>query len=140
MPVALTGKVNNKGTKDISSSGMSAKLALEVDDDYFNPTFIKAAPGAKVTIDIENEGSNSHTFTLDDGTVNKQIDPGKDATVTVTVPMSGSLKFHCNFHGSMGMQGAFFTGTGAASGSGSGSTTAPAAPTTTAASGGGSGY
>ena len=124
-PVALSGKVNGGTKKDISSSGATAKVEIEMDDNYYSPTYVKAAPGATVTVELKNEGSNPHTFTLDGGKVDQQVDPGSTKSVTVTVPTSGSLRFSCNFHGAMGMQGAFYTGTG------SGSSTKPAAPTTT---------
>jgi plastocyanin len=130
-PVKLEGTVNDKGTKDISGDGADAKLALELDDNYFSPTFIKAEPGAKVTVELENEGDNPHTFTLDDGSVDQQVEPGAKETVTITVPEDGSLRFSCDFHGSMGMQGAFYTGTGSSGGGGA---------TTTEPSSGGSGY
>jgi plastocyanin len=136
MPVKLDGTVNDKGTKDVSGDGDKADVEVELDDNYFKPTFIQAAPGATVTVELKNEGSNPHTFTLDDGSVDKELQPGDKATVEVTVPEDGSLRFSCNFHGSMGMQGAFFTGTGgSASGSSGGGAT-----TTTGSSSGGSGY
>ncbi|MGB3411666.1 MAG: cupredoxin domain-containing protein [Microthrixaceae bacterium] len=108
-PVELSGEVNNKGTKDISGEGTRTKVDIEVDDNYFSPTYIQAAPGATVTVKLENEGKAAHTFTLDDSSVDQTLQPGDEATVTVKVPASGSLRFSCNFHGAMGMQGAFFT-------------------------------
>ena len=108
-PVDLSGKVNDKGSKDISGDGATAEVDIEVDDNYFKPTFVEAAPGATVTVHLANEGGTTHTFTLDDASVDQTLEPGDDATVTVTVPESGSLRFSCNFHGAMGMQGAFYT-------------------------------
>jgi plastocyanin len=105
------GNVNNMGSRDLGAS-MAATLQLEADDSYFKPTFIKAAPGAKVTVEIENEGSSSHTFTIDGTSVNEELDPGAKATAEVTVPTNGALQFHCNFHGSAGMVGAFYTNDG----------------------------
>ena len=43
-PVTVDGKVNVKGTKDISSK-KSASIEIEADDYYFNPTFVKVAAG-----------------------------------------------------------------------------------------------
>jgi len=129
--------VNAEGTKDISGDGDQADLEMELDDNYFKPTYIKAAPGATVTVELENEGDNPHTFTLDDGSIDQKLDPGAKASVEVTIPDDGILRFSCDFHGAMGMQGAFYTEAGTGSGA-SGD-----APTTTAASGssgGGSGY
>ena len=112
-PVTLDGKVNNKGTKDISAK-TSATLDIEADDFYFKPTFVKVAPGEKVTIEVENEGDATHTFTSDGLSADKQISPGKKAKITVTVPNSGTaFEFHCDFHQSMGMRGAFYTKAGA---------------------------
>ena len=98
----LSGSVNDKGTQTVSGS----TLKLEADDFYFKPTFIDAKPGTKLTVTIENEGQNTHTFTIDSAKVDEEMSPGKDATVTVTVPSSGNLNFYCRFHRGQGMQGA----------------------------------
>jgi plastocyanin len=98
----LSGSVTDKGTQTVSGS----TLKLEADDFYFKPTFIDAKPGTKLTVTIENEGQNTHTFTIDSAKVDEEMSPGKDATVTVTVPSSGNLNFYCRFHRGQGMQGA----------------------------------
>lgn len=131
-PVSLPGKLTDKGRVDLSGKGAAATQEIEADDNYFKPTFIKAAPGAVLTIELKNEGKNPHTFSVDDGQVDQQLAPGSSKTVKVTVPMTGSLRFHCNFHGNMGMQGAIYTAKAGA--------TATTVATTTTASSGGSGY
>jgi plastocyanin len=98
----LSGTVNDKGTKTVSGSS----LELEADDFYFKPTFVDAKPGTKLSIEIENEGKNTHTFTIDSANVDQEIAPGKKAEVSVTVPASGNLNFYCRFHRGSGMQGA----------------------------------
>jgi plastocyanin len=111
-PVTLDGKVNAKGTKDISGKS-TASLEIEADDFYFSPTFVKVQPGEKVTIELKNEGSATHTFTSDALNIDQQLSSGKSKKVKVTVPSSGTaFQFHCDFHESMGMQGAFFTKAG----------------------------
>lgn len=131
-PVALEGTVNNEGTKDVSGDG-DTKVEVELDDNYFKPTFIKAKPGATLTIELKNKGKNPHTFSVDDGQADEKVDPDKSASVTVTVPDSGALRFHCNFHGGSGMQGAFYSKDGdkvsaaGSDGSGGGSTSTTAA-------------
>jgi len=110
-PVTLDGKVNNKGTKDVSTS-KSAKFELEADDYYFEPTFIKVQPGEKVTITLKNEGSATHTFTSDALNVNQTVSPDHSQKITFTIPSNAKVfAFHCDFHVSMGMQGAFYTAT-----------------------------
>jgi plastocyanin len=112
-PVTLDGKVNAKGTKDISKS-KRATLEVELDDFYFSPTFIKVKPGEKVTLKIKNEGRASHTFTSTALGADKTLSPDSSTRMTITIPSSGkAFEFHCNFHGSMGMKGAFFTAKGA---------------------------
>jgi plastocyanin len=107
-PVQLSGQVTNKGTKDISGKGASTDLELEADDFYFNPTFIKAAPGQKVTLEIKNEGSATHTFTSPTLNVDQEIAPDQSVKLDVTMPASGTAAWYCRFHRSSGMQGAFF--------------------------------
>lgn len=111
-PVTLSGKVNNKGTKNVSADGASTKLEIEADDFYFNPTFVKVAPGQKIKIELKNEGSATHTFTSPTLDVDKELAPDTTATVEVTAPASGTAAFFCRFHKGSGMQGAMFTTSG----------------------------
>jgi plastocyanin len=114
-PVDLGEKVNNKGSKDVSSKS-KATIEAELDDNYYKPTFIKAKAGEKITFELENEGDNTHTFTSDDLSVDKQLSPGKKAKFTITVPSSGAVfQFHCEFHQTLGMRGAVYTTAGATS-------------------------
>jgi plastocyanin len=106
-PVALQGKVTNKGTKTLDPG--ATELEVEADDFYFKPTFVKAAPGQKLEIEIENEGSATHTFTSTALGVDEELSPGAKKTVEVTVPTDGAAGFFCRFHRSQGMQGAIFT-------------------------------
>jgi plastocyanin len=103
-PVSLPGEVSNHGTKAL---GSATKLELELDDTYFGPTFIIANAGTKVTVELENEGSIAHTFTIDGMNVDQLLDVGKKATIDVQLPASGSVVFYCRFHRDGGMQGAF---------------------------------
>src|SRR5436190_24210850 len=61
VPVQLTGKVTDKGTKDVSGK---STVEVEADDYYFNPTFLKATPGATLDVSLKNEGKQVHTFTI----------------------------------------------------------------------------
>jgi plastocyanin len=115
-------QANNHGTKPVSG-----ETKVEIDDYYFEPTILKGKPAQKVTLELDNEGSVEHSFTIDSQSIDQVIAPGKDAKVTVTMPKSGSLSFYCKFHKSQGMAGALVT-------SGSG-----AAPPPPPASGGGGG-
>ena len=145
-PVQLEGKVTNKGEKTVKKG----KISIEADDFYFKPTFEKSALGSTVTVKLKNEGKTQHTFTIDSLGIDTVLDPGKKATVTVTLPTDGALGFYCRFHGpnasNQGMQGAFFSKKGetvtTGGGGGAPASSAATASTTaaTASSGGRSGY
>ena len=105
-PVSISGKVNNHGTKDVKDGDT---IEMEADDFYFGPTFIKGPAGAKITVDLHNEGKSKHTYTVDDQKIDQQLDPDAKATVSVTLPASGTLVYYCQFHQNQGMQGALFT-------------------------------
>ena len=110
-PVNVDGRVNVKGTKDVSSKS-AATIDMEADDYYFGPTFVKVQPGEKVRITLKNEGDSTHTFTSEGLSIDQEVAAGKSTHFTLTVPSDGTaFAFHCDFHQSMGMQGAFFTGT-----------------------------
>jgi plastocyanin len=93
----------NHGTKD--ASGME-ELDVELDDNYFEPTVITGTPGQKLKLELENEGSAEHNFTLDAQSLDQDVDAGEKAEVTVTVPQSGQVSFYCKYHKQLGMAGA----------------------------------
>jgi len=105
-PVSISGKVNNHGTKDVKDGD---SIEMETDDYYFGPTFIKGPPGAKITVELANEGKATHTFTIDDQKIDQKLAPDAKANVSVTLPASGVLVYYCQFHQNQGMQGALFT-------------------------------
>ena len=72
----------------------------------FDPTVLKGKPGEQVTLELKNEGKREHNFSVDAQGVDKDIEAGADATVTVTIPRSGEISFYCSYHRSKGMAGA----------------------------------
>jgi plastocyanin len=91
------------GTKDVSGE---SEIDLEADDFYFEPTILEGSPGEKLKIEVENEGSATHTFTIDSQNVDVTVQPDGKREVDVTFPQSGTLRFYCRFHASQGMAGA----------------------------------
>jgi plastocyanin len=84
-----------------SPAGGGSSQVLTISGFAFHPDTLTASAGEKVTIAITNKDSTTHSFTLDNGSVSKDIPPGQTVDVTVTWPLSGSLGFHCRFHPSM---------------------------------------
>jgi plastocyanin len=103
----MGSQVESHGTKDVSSE--SGKVEIELDDNYFEPTILKGKPGQMVELELKNEGNTTHTFTIAEQSINKEIQPGDETEVEVTFPQSGALKFVCTFHQSQGMVGALMT-------------------------------
>ena len=103
-PVSLEGTVNDHGTGEVEDD----ELELELDDNYFGPTFVRGTPGQEVTVELVNEGDATHTFTSDALGVDEEVDADDEASVTVTLPDEGAVEFHCRFHEPQGMKGAFY--------------------------------
>ena len=116
-PVALPGTTSGDGRVGDATSG---SLAVELEDFYIDPTYIKATPGSKVKLSLKNTGSAPHTFTSTALGVDETLQPGASKDVEVTLPASGATEFHCRFHQSGGMQGAFFFKAGDALSGGAG--------------------
>jgi len=108
-PAATSSPITDKGTKDVS--GMTT-FELELDDKYFSsPTFMKVKSGQILKIELKNEGSLEHNFTVTSLGINKDLEPGSSMDVTLTFPASGTdLAFFCEYHVTQGMRGAFFFG------------------------------
>lgn len=94
-------KANDHGTKTVSGD----ELEVELDQFYFEPTVIKGPAGQKVTLELRNEGSTRHNFSLTDQNVDQDVAGGEDQKVTVTIPQSGVVEFFCKYHKSLGMVG-----------------------------------
>ena len=82
-------------TAETGSSGGGTTITIA--GFAFDPDTITLSGPTEVT--VTNEDTTTHTFTLDDGSVDQTVEPG--ATVTVTVDVSAATGFHCNIHPQM---------------------------------------
>ncbi|MEX0983594.1 MAG: cupredoxin domain-containing protein [Actinomycetota bacterium] len=79
-----------------SSSAPSGEAgSLSMSGFAFVPGDVTTGTGG--TLSVTNEDSTTHTFTMDDGSVDQQVGAGQ--TVEVTITAAGS--FHCDIHPSM---------------------------------------
>jgi len=75
-------------------------------DNYFKPKTISGKPGSTVKIELKNEGKSEHNFKIDSQkAADADVEPGKDASVSVKIPASGSVAFYCEYHKGLGMVG-----------------------------------
>jgi plastocyanin len=109
---------NDHGSKSVSGS-----TEVELDDFYFNPTVLKGKAGSQVTLELKNESSTEHNLTIDAQGIDKDVEAGEDAKVTVTIPQSGEISFYCKYHKSRGMAGALAVGGSGGMTGGGGTTT-----------------
>jgi len=99
-------KANDKGTESVS--GMD-EFELELDNFYFKPTVLKGTPGQELKIELSNDGSALHNFTLEAQSIDQDVQSEEKADVTVTFPQSGFLEFFCKYHRALGMVGELST-------------------------------
>ena len=108
---------------DHGSKTVSGETEVELDDFYFNPTVLKGKAGSQVTLELKNESSTEHNLTIDAQGIDKDVEAGEDAKVTVTIPQSGEISFYCKYHKSRGMAGALAVGGSGGMTGGGGTTT-----------------
>ena len=99
-------QANDHGTED--ATGKST-FEIEADNDtsgyYFKPTILQGSGGQSITLEIKNEGSVPHNFSITSMNVNVNIDPGASQEVKVTFPQSGTVEYFCSIHHALGMAG-----------------------------------
>jgi hypothetical protein len=49
---------------------------------------LKGKPGSKVTLELKNDSSIERNFSIDAEHIDKDLEGGKSASVTVTIPQS----------------------------------------------------
>jgi plastocyanin len=111
-----TTPLNDHGKKDVSSL---SDFTLEIDDNYFQPTFLKVKAGQKLSLELENQGASQHTFTITSLNIDQVVDPSAKKEIEITFSDSGAdIAFFCRIHGAAVMRGGFYFGSAPASGGG----------------------
>jgi plastocyanin len=99
-------QANDHGTQDATGK---TTFEIEADNDssgyYFNPTILQGSGGRSITLEIKNEGSVQHNFSITSMNVNVTIQPGASQEVKVTFPQTGTVEYFCTFHHALGMAG-----------------------------------
>jgi plastocyanin len=79
----------------------SDTVEVLLQDDEFAPDVLSLEAGTEVTVEVRNDGSNGHNFTIDALDLSTgTVEPGRVVTATFTVP-NGTTEYHCTFHPSM---------------------------------------
>jgi plastocyanin len=77
------------------SDAAADHIGIGITGTRFHPASLDV-PAAPTTIVIANNDPFTHTFTLDDGSVDREIPAG--ATVRVVVDLTRTTGFHCRIH------------------------------------------
>jgi plastocyanin len=78
-----------------ADGGAPDHVGIGITGTRFDPASLDV-PAGPTTIVIANNDPFTHTFTLDDGSVDRQILSG--ATVRVVVDLTRTTGFHCRIH------------------------------------------
>ena len=99
-------QANDHGTQDATGK---TTFEIEADNDssgyYFNPTILQGSAGQSITLEIKNNGSVLHNFSITSMNVNINIQPGASQEVKVTFPQTGTVEYFCSIHHALGMAG-----------------------------------
>jgi plastocyanin len=102
--VVIDGKgINRHGTATVADGGT---IEMDMGEDYFAPSVLQGPPGATVAIELHNEGSRPHNFSVPGQGIDLRCGVRARGTVTVTFPASGVLLFRCRYTATSGMRGA----------------------------------
>jgi plastocyanin len=92
--------------KTTAVSNTSDQVSVKMEDNFFGTKTITGKPGSTVKVALTNVGQNEHNFKIDSQKqADADVEPGKSATVSVTIPTSGSVQFYCEYHKGLGMVG-----------------------------------
>jgi plastocyanin len=106
--VALTACARERSGDVQEGTAGSDAVEVVLQDDAFVPDDLRLRAGTEVDVEVRNEGSNGHNFTIDALDLSTgTVEPGEVVTATFTVP-SGTTEYHCTFH--PGMRGEIVAG------------------------------
>lgn len=83
---------------DDGGGGGETTDSLTMIDNEFQPSEFTAASD---TLSVTNDGQAPHSFTVSDGGIDEQVDPGQSAEVDLSGLDAGTFDFTCTFHPEM---------------------------------------
>jgi plastocyanin len=91
------GDGDGGGTTGGGTAGGGGGTTVTISGFAYDPSTVQVS--GETTLTITNEDDVTHTFTLDDGSVDEEIGGGESVEVTVNV--SETTGFHCTIHPQM---------------------------------------
>jgi plastocyanin len=94
---ACGGDGGNTGGDD-GGGGGTTTTSISMVDNAFEPSNPSVAGGSSLT--VTNDGEAAHTFTLEDGSIDEQLEAGAETSVSISLD-AGEYGFVCSFHPEM---------------------------------------
>jgi plastocyanin len=81
-----------------AAGGGDNEIKLVAQGFKFDKASLDLKAGADYTVEVDNQDSAEHNFTLEAANADQDVEASEDATVTFTAPAAGSYEFHCKYH------------------------------------------
>lgn len=94
LAVVVAGSACSSDGGSGGDSGGTADQTITIKDLAFDPAELTV--NGSTTIEIVNQDSVEHSFTLDDDSVSQDVEGGQSATVTIDP--AASIGWHCEYH------------------------------------------
>jgi plastocyanin len=99
--VALTACARERSGDVHEGAAGSDAVEVVLQDDAFVPDDLSLQAGTEVDVEVRNEGSGGHNFTIDALDLSTgTVEPGQVVTATFVVP-NWTTEYHCTFHPGM---------------------------------------
>ncbi len=95
---ACGGNGGDTGAGGDGGGGGTETTSISMVDNAFEPADPVVSTGSELT--VTNDGEAAHTFTLEDGSIDEQVDPGAETSVSISLD-AGDYGFVCSFHPEM---------------------------------------
>jgi plastocyanin len=81
-----------------AAGGGDNEIKLVAQGLKFDKASLDLKAGSDYTVEVDNQDSAEHNFTLEAANADQDVEANEDATVTFTAPAAGSYEFHCKYH------------------------------------------
>jgi len=81
-----------------AAGGGDNEIKLVAQGFKFDKASLDLKAGGDYTVEVDNQDSAEHNFTLEAANADQDVEASEDATVTFTAPAAGSYEFHCKYH------------------------------------------
>jgi len=105
--VTSAGTLSVFAESGVEPQNFKSVKAIEVKlyDDAFNPKVITIPSGKTTTLKLKNEGKKEHTFTVEKLSIDVEVQPGQEKSITVNPKNTGTYDLICRYHFQEGMVG-----------------------------------